>query len=69
MKIKLVFADWCKEGDSVYSTEKGIELSAGCFHSGSTFDGEIELDKFDELELRSSIQYGYEPVFWVMIDE
>lgn len=71
MKIKLIFADWRGKGGgkSVYSTEKGIELSAGCFHSGTTFDGEIDLDKFDELDLRASMQDGYEPVFWVMADD
>ena len=65
MKIKLVFLDWNLKGKSVYSTEVGNELSKGPFHSGTTFDGTITLDREDERELRKSILKGYQPCFWI----
>ncbi len=68
MKIKLVFEDWQRIGKSVYNTEKGIDLSSGQFHSGTTFDGEIKLDECDEQEIRASMKDGYNPVFWVMAE-
>ena len=67
MKIKLVFDDWQKKGISVYCTTDGVELSFGNFHSGTTFDGEIELTKEDEEELSEAIKKGYQPIFWVSI--
>lgn len=65
MKIKLVFSDWQLRGKSVYNTEKGIQLSLGQFHSGTTFNGEIILDEDDEEELKQALKDGYEPVFCV----
>ena len=65
MKIKLVFLDWQKEGRSVYVTSKGNELSSGDFHSGTTFDGEIEVDEEQEVELFKAIQAGFQPCFWI----
>lgn len=64
MKIKLVFQDWQdKNGNSVYHTC----LSDGQFHSGTTFDGDIDLDVEDELELRNAIRKENNPVFYVVL--
>ncbi len=65
MKIKLVFFDWMKRGKSVYATPEGIGLSKGDFHSGTTFEGEITLDKYQEAELRRAILKAYQPCFWI----
>ena len=65
MKIKLVFDDWKLKGESVYSTEKGVELSAQDFHSGTTFMGEIFLDKERAEELRRALNGGFIPSFGV----
>lgn len=69
MKIKLVFHDWCKLCKSIYSTEEGIELSLGDFHSGTTFDAEIELDEGNEKELKRAIKNGYQPTFYVILGD
>ena len=63
MKIDLIFDDWRKDGQSIYHTEEGVELSLGDFHTGTTFDGEIELDITSEHELQDAIEAGYEPLF------
>ena len=65
MKIKLVFYDWRRGSKSVYNTEEGIELSMGNFHSGTTFDAEIELDSESEEELREFLESGATPVFYI----
>jgi len=65
MRIKLVFLDWHELGKSIYMTEKGVDLSTGVFHSGSTFNGEIELDESDAAEFQEAIRQGYQPCFWV----
>jgi hypothetical protein len=65
MKIKLVFDDWQKEGKSIYSTEKGVELSMCNFHAGTTFDGEINLNKEQEEELKAALRKNYQPIFWM----
>ncbi len=63
MKIKLVFLDWYNiQGESVYNSEKGIELSAGDFHSGSTFAADIDLDIESTQELQDALTSGYIPV-------
>ena len=66
MKIKLVFEDWQKDGKSVYQTPEGIYLSLGNFHSGTTFDADIDLDAGDEKELQRAIDAGFVPVFVVV---
>jgi len=68
MKIKLVFDDWRKNGESVYQTEKGIDLSYGAaqFHSGTMFNAEIDLTEGDSKELQRALKQGYEPVFYVI---
>ena len=63
MKIKLAFFDWQKNGKSIYGTEKGVELSIGDFHSGTTFDGTLELDAESEAELQRAFDAGCDPVF------
>ena len=65
MKIKLVFDDWRKEGNSIYGTSEGVKLSMYDFHAGSTFRGKIVLDKHDEDVLKDALKQGYQPVFWV----
>ena len=65
MKIKLIFDDWRnKKQKSVYP-----KLSMGDFHSGSTFNGEIDLSPEQEAEFRENLEADYRPVFWVMKGE
>lgn len=67
MKIKLVFEDWRERGGrSIYMTPKGIDLSAGQFHSGTTFPGSIQLSFEDEQELVRAMTKGYAPVFYLI---
>jgi hypothetical protein len=63
LKIRLVFYDW--NNKSVYNTEKGVELSAGDFHSGSTFEATIECP-YDEEDLKQALKEGYNPVFYIV---
>ena len=65
MKIKLIFMDWRKKGNSIYSTEEGWGLSMGEFHGGTTFEGTIKLDKEQTIELNRAIEVGYQPCFWI----
>ena len=66
MKVKLIFYDWQdKNGKSIYNTLKGVQISMGDFHSGTTFDGEIYLDAEQEVELKEHLQDGYHPIFGV----
>jgi hypothetical protein len=65
MKVKLVFEDWRNnEGRSVYS--ELTMLSTGGYHSGTTFNGEINLTTEQEDELKAYMKNGYRPVFWVL---
>jgi hypothetical protein len=36
----------------------------GDFHSGSTFEIEIDLDEDSEMELKESLEKGYIPIFY-----
>lgn len=63
--VKLSFLDWFEKGKSIYSTEKGVDLSMGVFHSGSTFDGMIELDIEGADELKEAMAQGYQPCWWM----
>ncbi|MDD5016078.1 MAG: hypothetical protein PHW73_13460 [Atribacterota bacterium] len=71
MKIKLVFLDWKKYDKeqkkiiSVYDKEEGFQLSYGNFHSGTTFDAEIDVPG-DEKELLEAINNGYMPCFYAI---
>ena len=72
MKVKLVFDDWRKQGTvgSIYNTVKGIDLSLGNFHSGTTFRAVLALsDKADEAELAEALAAGYHPVFTVIAEK
>ena len=63
MNIKLIFDDWKKNFVSIYDTEKGMELSSGVFHSGTTFDATIILNEENERQLRDALANGYKPYF------
>ena len=70
MKIKLVFDDWRSRQtgvDSIYSTPEGVALSLGQFHSGTTFDAEVNLDDEDSQELEDALKMGHVPVFRVSL--
>ena len=70
MKIKLVFSDWRdKNHKTIYNTEKGIDLSMGAFHNGTTFDADIELDEDSASELKQALDEGFNPVFYVIEDD
>ena len=66
MKIRLVFDDWKKDYKSVYSTEKGVDLSMGPFHSGTIFEGEIDLHSSEEEELAKAMEAGFVPHFYII---
>jgi hypothetical protein len=63
VEIKMVFADWQRQGASVYQSAEGAPLSYGDFHSGSTFPGKIKLDQEEIDEIKKAIEQGFEPVF------
>ena len=68
MKVKLVFDDWRRPaGGSIYATPDGVVLSMGDFHSGTTFDAEISLDRENTIELTEAVAHGYVPVFTVAL--
>ncbi len=64
MKINLVFKDWTQKGKPLTYIE-ALGPLMGDFHSGSTFDGNITLDPWQEKELREALEKGFQPVFWV----
>lgn len=65
-QINLIFDDWRdSENRSIYDSERGIELSLGSFHAGSTFRGYIELDDDEADGLRAALKAGFTPVFYV----
>jgi len=64
MKIKLVLKDWTKKGKPLTHVE-ALGLSMHDFHAGSAFDGNIQVDPWQEKELREAIAKGYQPVFCV----
>ena len=68
MKIKLIFEDWKNQGKSIYSTEAGIHLSMGDFHSGTIFYGQINLDAEQHDELKRALRDGFTPSFVVDIE-
>jgi hypothetical protein len=69
MRVNLVFHDWIKEnsGESVYSTEKCIDLSLGDFHRGTMFTAEIILEDYQG-EFEEAAKNGIVPVFYAMRD-
>lgn len=69
MKVKLVFLGWRQRGKSIDTTEKGVELSMGDFHGGTTFTATIDLDSNNAQELLASIKEGYQPCWWMTVDD
>lgn len=69
MKVKMIFYDWRdrETGKTVYQTQRGISLSSGVFHSGTTFDAEIKLDGDDTQELSDLLKLGNDPLFIVSL--
>jgi len=66
MLIRFAFTDWHdKAQESLYSTEKGVELSMGSLHHGTVFNGELYLDTDTENDLKQALRDGYHPVFTV----
>lgn len=67
MKVKLVFDTWLAgpTGECIYQTPIGVALTMGQFHSGTTFNGNMDLDEENAAELERSIKNGYIPVFKV----
>jgi hypothetical protein len=64
VKVELVFDDWRdKSGRSVYGTN--YELSLSDFHSGTIFQGEIDLDEESERKLTQALEQGFVPVFYI----
>jgi hypothetical protein len=65
---RLVFEDWRdREHRSIYNTPEGVELSMGSFHSGTTFEAELELDPDDSANLAAALRDGYRPVFYAVL--
>ena len=65
MRVGLVFDDWRdKNHRSIYSTEQGVELAMGDFHSGTMFLADIQLDEDSARALESALSAGYVPVFY-----
>lgn len=69
MKVELVFQDWQRDGQSIYGTELGVELSLGDFHGGTVFDAEINLDADQKDDLRYAIENGAVPIFRLCVNE
>ena len=68
-RAKLAFEDWRrKDGRSEYSTEKGLRLSAGDLHGGTTLNAKIEdMDAEDAERIREAGRQGVYPVFRVIL--
>ncbi len=69
MRVNFVFDDWVDRNlKSIYNTEKGVELSTGSLHAGTTFTGELYLPRVEEDAMRQALVEGYHPSF-VIHDE
>lgn len=64
LECSVVFLEWDKLCHEV-SGEESVELSAGDFHSGSTFPAIIRLDREQGIELLAAMERGYQPVVWL----
>lgn len=70
IKVQLVFQDWQdSDGDSVYNTEDGVDLSMGDLHSGTVFEAAIKLDDDDLCRLSEAFEKGYRPVFYLHVQK
>lgn len=67
MKVSFVLFDWIRRAKSIYSTAGGLGFSTGAFHSGSTFEGEINLTPEQEKELQVAAGRQAHPVFWIRL--
>lgn len=65
LKVEFVLHDWLGQKGSIYQTEKGVELSMGSFHSGSTFQGTITIPADEVESMVRAIREGNRPVFWM----
>ena len=69
MKCKIIFEDWKQIGkaESIYDTELGLSLSSGDFHSGTTLDAEITIEKHLEEEIIEAMEkHKAYPVFSII---
>jgi hypothetical protein len=67
VKIELVFLDWRRDGRSIYQTKEGFVLAMGPFHSGSMFDGEMEVGIDDMCYLEDALEHNTDAVFMVRL--
>lgn len=65
--VRLVFDDWQRDGASIYSSPEGVELSAGDFHSGTTFRATIEMGLDAAEELLQALRDGFTPTFYAIL--
>ena len=65
VEVRLAFHDWYREGESIYNTNDGLELSLGDYHSGTIFHGSLMLDEENLEELREALKRDALPVFAV----
>ncbi len=66
MLVHFVFSDWVNGNhESMNNTEKGVELSTGMLHAGSTFTGELYLPYTEAEAMREALSEGYHPLFTV----
>lgn len=72
MKVKLIFEDWRQvgQGESIYNTKLGVNLSANDLHSGTVFEAELILEEEISQEIITAWQqHRAYPVFRVIIKE
>ena len=65
MAVSLVFETWRGKGGEALSSEADLVLSSGDLHSGSTFPATITVDADTADELRSALEKGLQPTFWM----
>ncbi len=65
MKINLVFKDWTTHKGKPLPHIEALGPLMGDFHGGATFPGTIQLDAWQEKELREALEKGFQPVFLV----
>ena len=63
--VKLVFETWRGVKGEALSPETDMRLSTGDLHSGSTFPATITVDADTADELRSALEKGLQPTFWM----
>ena len=58
-----VLTDLEKDGKSVYNSPKGLAISLGSLHSGTTFTGLLSLSKEEMQDIETAIENDIHPVF------